>query len=136
MTKKIIIRERGDDYMAFIEDHPEIWGCGEGAASAVGDLVLSHQEACDVKIEYERDYERLKKEGLEMEQKMEPEILKIGQEVICPKHRSQVIDAIDDSVPQQILYVLTCGCIHPTETIVEKKSSSICRRKGPYSNWG
>lgn len=67
---------------------------------------------------------------------MEPERLKIGQEVMCPRHGTRVIGAIDDSVPQQIIYVLTCGCIHPTETIVEKKSSSIGRRKGPYNNWG
>lgn len=134
MTAKIVIRERGDSYMAFIDGHPEIWGSGKVVASAVGDLVLSHQEVCDVKIEYERDYERLKK-GLEMEQKTEPERLKIGQGIICPKHGAQVIEAIDDSVPQDVFYVLSCGDIHPVETEIAKKPSSIGRRKGPYSNW-
>lgn len=136
MVTKIIIRERGDDYMAFIEDHPEIWGCGKGVAGAVGDLVLSHQETCNIKIEYERDYEKLKKEMSEQKtkRKME-ERLKIGQEIICPKHGVQVIEAIDISVPQETLYVLSCGDIHhPAETGEEK--IRIGRRKGPYSNWG
>jgi hypothetical protein len=65
MTLKIVIRERGDNYMAFIEGHPEIWGAGKGVTSAIGDLVLSHQETCDIKIEYERDYEKLKKESVQ-----------------------------------------------------------------------
>lgn len=72
-----------------------------------------------------------------MEQKTEPERLKIGQEIICPKHGAQVIEAIDDSVPQQILYVLSCGDTHPTETREENKRIGYSsRRKGPYSNWG
>lgn len=146
MTTKIIIRERGDDYEAFIEGHPEILGCGKGVNAAIGDLVTNNFfdsifiPPCDVKIEYEKDYERLKKEGSEMEQKMEQktesERLKIGQEIICPVHDAQTIDAIDDTVPEQILYVLTCGCIHPVETEGVKKSPSIGLRKGPYNNWG
>lgn len=63
MVTKIVIRERGDDYMAFIEGHPEIWGAGGSINAAIGDLVSSHQTTCDVNIEYERDYERLKKKG-------------------------------------------------------------------------
>ena len=72
-----------------------------------------------------------------MEQKMEHERLKIGQEVICLDHGAQAIDMIDDFASQQItFYVLTCGCMHPVETEGVKKSPSIGRRKGPYNNWG
>ncbi len=50
MTKKIVIRKRLDDYMAFIEGHPEIWSCGKTVNFAIGDLILSHQVAFDVAI--------------------------------------------------------------------------------------
>lgn len=50
MTTKIVIRKRLDDYMAFIEGHPEILGCGKTVNFAIGDLISSHQVACDVTI--------------------------------------------------------------------------------------
>ena len=121
MTIKIVIRERGNDYMAFIEGHPEIWGCGKGVVSAVGDLILSHQDVCDINIEYEKDNEKPEKEEPKMEQKMEHKTLEIGQEIVCPKHGSQIIEEIDDTVPQEAFYVLSCGDIHPTETKEENK---------------
>ena len=113
MVTKIIIRERGDDYEAFIEGHPEILGCGKSVNAAIGDLVTNNFfdsvfiPPCDVKIEYEKDYERLKKEGEKMEQKTEQKIesdrLKIGQEIICPVHDTQTIDTIDDTVPVTVI---------------------------------
>lgn len=61
-----------------------------------------------------------------MEQKSESERLKIGQEVVCSKHGSQVIKAIDDSVPQGILYILSCGDVYLTE----KENMCIGHRRG------
>jgi hypothetical protein len=60
MTTKIIIREIGDDYDAFIEGHPEIFGYGKRVNSTIGDLVSNNFfgsifiPPCDVKIEYEK----------------------------------------------------------------------------------
>ena len=90
--------------MAFIEGHPEIWGCGERVSQAIRDVVLSHQIGCDIEVKYEVDYESLERYLQDIKSKIEQkkeERLKIGQEIICPKHGSQVIDAIDDSVPQR-----------------------------------
>jgi len=50
--RTIIIEKRTDDYMAYLEGHPEIWGCGRDSDSAVGDLIRSHKEIFDIKIRH------------------------------------------------------------------------------------
>ncbi len=40
----IIIEKRSDGYMAFLEGHPEIWGCGKDPDDAIMDLISSHNE--------------------------------------------------------------------------------------------
>lgn len=41
---KIVITKRSDDYHACIEGRPEIWGCGPGESTAIGDLIRSHKD--------------------------------------------------------------------------------------------
>lgn len=47
---KIVLEERRDDYMAFIEGHREIWGHGKNFDEAIGDLVRSHQNKFCINI--------------------------------------------------------------------------------------
>ena len=49
----IVVRKRIDDYMAFIEGHTEIWGCGKTPSCAIGDMILSHKDICGIEIKYE-----------------------------------------------------------------------------------
>ena len=48
---KIIVTKRGDDYHASLAGRPEIWGCGKTINAAIGNLVQSHTEALNVKVE-------------------------------------------------------------------------------------
>ena len=66
-----------------------------------------------------------KKEVSKMESKTELKRLEIGQEIVCHKHGSQIIEEIDNTVPQEILYVLSCGDLHPVATKVEEKLTRV-----------
>lgn len=50
--RTIIVEKRWDDYIAYLEGHREIWGCGEDFDSAVGDLVRAHEKEFDIEIRY------------------------------------------------------------------------------------
>lgn len=58
---------------------------------------------------------------------MESERLQIGQIVECPGHGSQKIGAIDDSIPEDPVCILECGCLYPheTETIARAKADNV-----------
>jgi len=45
--RTIIIEKRKDDYMAYLEGHREIWGCGKDSDSAIGDLISAHKKEFD-----------------------------------------------------------------------------------------
>jgi hypothetical protein len=49
----IIIEKRGNDYMAYLEGHPEIWGQGLSIVAAIGDIIWSHSITFDIKIKIE-----------------------------------------------------------------------------------
>lgn len=52
------------------------------------------------------------------------EILVIGQDVYCPTHGRVKVDAVDPCIPQEPLYILSCGDIHPTEVIATSTVAS------------
>jgi len=41
---RIIIEKRSDDYMAYLEGHKEIWGCGKWPELAIGKLMITHRD--------------------------------------------------------------------------------------------
>lgn len=44
---RILVERRSEDYMAYLEGHREIWGCGKDYDSAIGDLIRSHGKKFD-----------------------------------------------------------------------------------------
>ncbi len=52
------------------------------------------------------------------------EILVIGQYVTCPIHGNVKVEAVDPCIPQEPLYILSCGDIHPTEVIATSTVAS------------
>lgn len=49
---KIVVTKRSDDYHACLDGHPEIWGCGETAEEAIGDLIKAHVDTFGITVEY------------------------------------------------------------------------------------
>ena len=48
---KITIEKRSDDWMAYLDGDRRIWDCGRSPQSAIGNLVLSHQENMGIEVE-------------------------------------------------------------------------------------
>lgn len=46
----IKLTKRTDDWHAAAELRPELWGCGQTIAEAIGDMMLSHPEKTGVTI--------------------------------------------------------------------------------------
>lgn len=49
--KKIIVKERSNDYHASLKGHPEIYGCGKSYKEAVGSLILAHRDKFNIEVE-------------------------------------------------------------------------------------
>lgn len=49
---KIVVRKRGDDYHAWLDGHPEIWGCGKTPDEAIGKLITAHTDTFNIEIEF------------------------------------------------------------------------------------
>jgi hypothetical protein len=47
----IVVRPRSDDYQAYVEGEPGLWGSGKTEASAIGNLVYSHPGRFCITIE-------------------------------------------------------------------------------------
>lgn len=39
--KRITIKKRANDYIAFISDYPSKWDCGKSPAEAIGKLIIN-----------------------------------------------------------------------------------------------
>lgn len=46
----IIVTKRQDDFHAQVKDHPEVWSAGKDYYSAVGNLIITHQEYFGLKL--------------------------------------------------------------------------------------
>lgn len=55
----IVITERASDLHACIRGHPELWGCGRTYAEAIGNVINSHREEFNIKIEYPKQEKKL-----------------------------------------------------------------------------
>jgi len=49
--KKIIVIQRDQDYKAYLESDPAIWGSGKTTQQAIGDLVAAYPEVFDIEVE-------------------------------------------------------------------------------------
>lgn len=47
---KIVTEERPDDYIAYVDGDPQIWGCGITRELAVYNLIGAHQNYFDIDI--------------------------------------------------------------------------------------
>jgi hypothetical protein len=47
---KIIVTKRSGDYHAQIEGHPGLWDAGYSRPVAIGNLIISHQDALGFKV--------------------------------------------------------------------------------------
>ena len=50
--KRIVITKRSDDYHAALQDHPEIWDCGNDPRMAIGNLIMTHKERFNIQLEW------------------------------------------------------------------------------------
>lgn len=50
--KQIIVEKRANDYMAYINDHKGLWGCGKHPAIAIGEAIKNHSEKFNIDIKY------------------------------------------------------------------------------------
>jgi hypothetical protein len=51
----VVVERRPDDYMAYLQGHKTIWGCGKSISEAIGDVIQSHPESFGVKTEFDRE---------------------------------------------------------------------------------
>jgi len=49
----IIVKKRKDDFHAHVKDHPELWSAGRDYNSAVGNLIITHQDCLGLNLIYE-----------------------------------------------------------------------------------
>lgn len=47
---RIVVTKRISDFHACIEGKETLWGCGETYAKAIGDLVMAHEEAFNIRM--------------------------------------------------------------------------------------
>lgn len=49
---KIVVEKRSDDYKTYISGSTEFWDCGPTREAAIGNLLITHIEKFNLKIEY------------------------------------------------------------------------------------
>jgi len=50
INKSITIQKRSDDYIAYLNNDPKLWGCGSTPNAAIGDVIHTHYKELNVKI--------------------------------------------------------------------------------------
>ena len=55
MNRKIILTKRSEDFLAHLDDRPEIWDCGKNPNEAIGSLIRSNREMFGIDLSWDSD---------------------------------------------------------------------------------